>query len=143
MIVAPVADASAQATAAVPGPNRSSSLSPVCSIYCGLWTGVERVSVKAVREALLTAVFVVVFAIVIGVVFLVREWLEAAGLQWPSALDTALSVLVGFVELVMTLRDIVRPDALIAIIIIIITIIISFVIIILFALGGVFRETGR
>jgi hypothetical protein len=104
---------------------------------------VERVSVKAVREALLTAVFVVVFAIVIGVVFLVRGQLEAAGLQWPSALDTALSVLVGFVELVMTLRDIVRPDVLIAIFIIIITIIISFVIIILFALGGVFRETGR
>jgi hypothetical protein len=100
---------------------------------------VERVSVKAVREALLTAVL----AIVIGVVFLVRGQLEAAGLQWPSALDTALSVLVGFVELVMTLRDIVRPDALIAIFIIIITIIISFVIIILFALGGVFRETGR
>ncbi len=96
-------------------------------------------SVKAVREALLTAVL----AIVIGVVFLVRGQLEAAGLQWPSALDTALSVLVGFVELVMTLRDIVRPDALIAIFIIIITIIISFVIIILFALGGVFRETGR
>jgi hypothetical protein len=104
-----------------------------------MWTGVERVSVKAVREALLTAVL----AIVIGVVFLVRGQLEAAGLQWPSALDTALSVLVGFVELVMTLRDIVRPDALIAIFIIIITIIISFVIIILFALGGVFRETGR
>jgi hypothetical protein len=100
---------------------------------------VERVSVKAVREALLTAVL----AIVIGVVFLVRGQLEAAGLQWPSALDTALSVLVGFVELVMTLRDIVRPDALIAIFIIIITIIISFVIIILFAFGGVFRETGR
>jgi uncharacterized membrane protein HdeD (DUF308 family) len=104
-----------------------------------MWTGVERVSVKAVREALLTAVL----AIVIGVVFLVRGQLEAAGLQWPSALDTALSVLVGFVELVMTLRDIVRPDALIAIFIIIITIIISSVIIILFALGGVFRETGR
>jgi uncharacterized membrane protein HdeD (DUF308 family) len=102
------------------------------------WGG-ERVSVKAVREALLTAVL----AIVIGVVFLVRGQLEAAGLQWPSALDTALSVLVGFVELVMTLRDIVRPDALIAIFIIIITIIISFVIIILFAFGGVFRETGR
>jgi len=95
------------------------------------------VSVKAVREALLTAVL----AIVIGVVFLVREWLEAAGLQWPSALDTALSVLVGFVKLVMTLRDIVRSDALIAIFIIII--IILSVIIILFALGGVFRETGR
>jgi len=97
------------------------------------------VSVKAVREALLTAVL----AIVIGVVFLVRGQLEEAGLQWPSALDTALSVLVGFVELVMTLRDIVRPDALIAIFMIIITIIISFVIIILFAFGGVFRETGR
>ena len=96
-------------------------------------------SVKAVREALLTAVL----AIVIGVVFLVRGQLEEAGLQWPSALDTALSVLVGFVELVMTLRDIVRPDALIAIFMIIITIIISFVIIILFAFGGVFRETGR
>jgi hypothetical protein len=31
-----VANTSAQATAAVPGPGWRSSLSPVCSIYCGL-----------------------------------------------------------------------------------------------------------
>ena len=85
-------------------------------------------SVKAVREALLTAVL----AIVIGVVFLVRGQLEAAGLQWPSALDTALSVLFGFIRLVMMLDDIVVLVALIII-----------TIIILFALGGVFREAGR
>jgi hypothetical protein len=105
--------------------------------------GDGRVSVKDLRTIPSIALLTVVLAIVIGVVFLVREQLEATGLPWPSALDTALSVLVGFVKLVMTLRDIVRPDALIAIFIIIITIIISFVIIILFALGGVFRETGR
>jgi uncharacterized membrane protein HdeD (DUF308 family) len=94
--------------------------------------GVERVGVKAVRDilsiALSTVVFVVVFAVVIGLVFPVREWLEAAGLQWPSALDTALSVLFGFIRLVMMLDDIVVLVALI---------------IILFALGVVFREAGR
>jgi len=94
------------------------------------------VSVKAVRDilsiALSTVVFVVVFAIVIGLVFSVREWLEAAGLQWPGALDAALSVLFGFIRLVMMLDDIVVLVALIII-----------TIIILFALGGVFREAGR
>jgi Na+-driven multidrug efflux pump len=94
--------------------------------------GVERVGVKAVRDilsiALSTVVFVVVFAVVIGLVFLVRGQLEAAGLQWPSALDTALSALVGFIRLVMMLDDIVVLVALI---------------IILFALGVVFREAGR
>jgi NADH:ubiquinone oxidoreductase subunit 3 (subunit A) len=97
--------------------------------------GDRRVSVKDLRTIPLIALLTVVLAIVIGLVFFVREQLEATGLPWPSALDTALSVLVGFVGLVMTLYDIVGLVALIAIFIIIIMI--------LFALGGVFREAGR
>jgi uncharacterized protein YebE (UPF0316 family) len=100
------------------------------------WGG-DRVGVKAVRDilsiALSTVVFVVVFAVVIGLVFSVREWLEVAGLPWPSALDTALSALVGFTGLVMMLDDIVVLVALIAMIIGIT----------LSALGVVFGEAGR
>jgi uncharacterized membrane protein HdeD (DUF308 family) len=64
------------------------------------------------------ALLTVVLAIVIGLVFFVREQLEATGLPWPSALDTALSVLVGFVEPIMTPYDIRGLIALIAIFII-------------------------
>jgi hypothetical protein len=98
--------------------------------------GDRRVSVKDLRTIPLIALLTVVLAIVIGLVFFVREEIEATGLPWPSALDTELSVLVGFVGLVMTLYDIVGLVALIAIFIII-------AIIILFALGGAFREAGR
>ena len=57
-----------------------------------------------------------IFIIVLGVVYFVVRQLEAHGLLWP--LDTALSVLVGFVEPIMTLLDIRRLIVLIAIFII-------------------------
>jgi len=59
---------------------------------------------------------VMIFIIVLGVVYFVVRQLEAHGLLWP--LDTALSVLVGFVEPIMTLLDIRRLIVLIAIFII-------------------------
>jgi ABC-type proline/glycine betaine transport system permease subunit len=80
--------------------------------------GDGRVSVKDLRTIPSIALLTVVLAIVIGLVFFVREQLEATGLPWPSALDTALSVLVGFVEPIMTPYDIRRLIALIAIFII-------------------------
>jgi hypothetical protein len=76
------------------------------------------VSAKAVQGAVQVAVAVMIFIIVLGVVYFVREQLEATGLPWPSTLDTALSVLVGFVEPIMTPPDIRRLIALIAIFII-------------------------
>ena len=75
-------------------------------------------SVKDLRTIPSIALLTVVLAIVIGLVFFVREQFEALGLPWPSALDTALSVLVGFVELIMTLLDIRGLVVLIAIFII-------------------------
>jgi hypothetical protein len=93
-------------------------------------------SAKAVQDAVQAATLVVIFFIVLGVAYFFGRQFEALGLPWPSALDTALSVLAGFVELVMTLYDIRGLVAPIAIFIII-------TIIILFALGGVFRGTGR
>jgi uncharacterized membrane protein HdeD (DUF308 family) len=80
--------------------------------------GDGRVSVKDLRTIPLIALLTVVLAIVIGLVFFVREQLEAIGLPWPSALDTALSVLVGFVEPIMTPYDIRGLVVLIAIFII-------------------------
>jgi hypothetical protein len=63
-------------------------------------------SVKAVQDAVQAATLVVIFFIVLGVAYFFGRQFEALGLPWPSALDTALSVLAGFVELVMTLYDI-------------------------------------
>jgi len=59
------------------------------------------VSIQAIGTIPLIVLLTAVFAIVIGIVFFVRGQFEAAGLQWPSALDTALSVLVGFAGLVV------------------------------------------
>jgi uncharacterized membrane protein HdeD (DUF308 family) len=59
-----------------------------------------------------------IFIIVLGVVYFFREQFKALGLPWPSALDTALSVLVGFVEPIMTPPDIRGLVMLIAIFII-------------------------
>jgi len=76
------------------------------------------VSAKAVQDVVWAAVAVVFFIIVLGVVYFVREYIKAIGLPWPSALDTALSVLVGFVKPIMTPYDIRVLVALIAIFII-------------------------
>jgi uncharacterized membrane protein HdeD (DUF308 family) len=76
------------------------------------------VSAKAVQNAVQVATAVMIFIIVLGVIYFVREYIKALGLPWPSALDTALSVLVGFVELIMTLLDIRGLVVLIAIFII-------------------------
>jgi uncharacterized membrane protein HdeD (DUF308 family) len=76
------------------------------------------VSAKAVQDVVRAAVLLVILFMVLGVVYFVREYIKAIGLPWPSALDTALSVLVGFVELIMTLYDIRGLVALIAIFII-------------------------
>ncbi len=76
-------------------------------------------SAKAVQDAVQAATLVVIFMIfiiVLGVVHFVREYIKAIGLSWP--LDIALSVLVGFVELIMTLDDIVGLVVLIAIFVI-------------------------
>ena len=70
-------------------------------------------SAKAVQGAVRAVALVMIFIIVLGVVYFVVRQLEAHGLLWP--LDTALSVLVGFVELIMTLLDIRRLIGLIAI----------------------------
>jgi hypothetical protein len=59
------------------------------------------VSVAAVRAVLPIALLTVVFAIVLGVVYYVRAQLTPAGLQWPSAFDTALNTLTGFGTLVV------------------------------------------
>ncbi len=75
-------------------------------------------SAKAVQDAVRAAAVVVFIFIMLGVAYFVREQFEALGLPWPSALDTALSVLVGFVELIMTLLDIRGLVVLIAIFII-------------------------
>jgi uncharacterized membrane protein HdeD (DUF308 family) len=76
------------------------------------------VSAKAVQGAVQVATAVMFFIIVLGVIYFVREYIKAIGLPWPSALDTALSVLVGFAELVMTPPDIRMLVVLIAIFII-------------------------
>jgi uncharacterized membrane protein HdeD (DUF308 family) len=76
------------------------------------------VSAKAVQDAVQVLALVMIFIIVLGVVNFFREYIKAIGLPWPSALDTALSVLVGFVELIMTPLDIRRLVVLIAIFII-------------------------
>jgi uncharacterized membrane protein HdeD (DUF308 family) len=76
------------------------------------------VSAKAVQDAVQVLALVMIFIIVLGVAYLVVRQFEAHGLPWPSALDTALSVLVGFVELIMTLLDIRGLVVLIAIFII-------------------------
>jgi ABC-type multidrug transport system permease subunit len=76
-----------------------------------------RVSAKAVQDAVQAAAAVMIIFIMLGVIYFVVRQLEAHGLLWP--LDTALSVLVGFVELIMTLDDIVGLVVLIAIFIII------------------------
>jgi uncharacterized membrane protein HdeD (DUF308 family) len=76
------------------------------------------VSAKAVQNSVQVAMAVMIFIIVLGVAYFVREQFEALGLPWPSALDTALSVLVGFVELIMTPPDIRMLVVLIAIFII-------------------------
>jgi hypothetical protein len=76
------------------------------------------VSAKAVQGAVQVATAVMFFIIVLGAIYFVREYIKAIGLPWPSALDTALSVLVGFVELIMTPLDIRKLVALIAIFII-------------------------
>jgi uncharacterized membrane protein HdeD (DUF308 family) len=76
------------------------------------------VSAKAVQDAVQVLALVMIFIIVLGVAYFVREYIKAIGLPWPSALDTALSVLVGFVELIMTPLDIRRLVVLIAIFII-------------------------
>jgi uncharacterized membrane protein HdeD (DUF308 family) len=76
------------------------------------------VSAKAVQNSVQVAMAVMIFIIVLGVVNFVREYIKAIGLPWPSALDTALSVLVGFVELIMTPPDIRMLVVLIAIFII-------------------------
>ena len=75
-------------------------------------------SAKAVQNAVQVLTLVVIFIIVLGVAYFVREYIKAIGLPWPSALDTALSVLVGFVELIMTPLDIRGLVVLIAIFII-------------------------
>lgn len=75
-------------------------------------------SAKAVQSAVQVLALVMFFIIVLGVVYFFREQFEALGLPWPSALDTALSVLVGFVEPIMTPPDIRRLVVLIAIFII-------------------------
>jgi hypothetical protein len=59
------------------------------------------VSVAAVRAVLPIALLTVVFAIVLGVVYYVRAQLAPAGLQWPSAFDTALNTLTSFGTLVV------------------------------------------
>jgi hypothetical protein len=74
------------------------------------------VNAKAVQDAVQTVALVVIFIIVLGVVYFVVRELEAHGLLWP--LDIALSVLVGFVEPIMTPLDIRRLVVLIAIFII-------------------------
>jgi ABC-type multidrug transport system permease subunit len=74
------------------------------------------VSAKAVQDAVQAAAAVMIIFIMLGVIYFVVRQLEAHGLLWP--LDTALSVLVGFVELIMTLLDIRGLIALIAIFII-------------------------
>jgi Na+-driven multidrug efflux pump len=76
------------------------------------------VSAKAVQGAVQVATAVMFFIIVLGVIYFVREYIKAIGLPWPSALDTLLSVLVGFVEPIMTLYDIRGLVVLIAIFII-------------------------
>ena len=75
-------------------------------------------SAKAVQGAVQVLALVMFFIIVLGVIYFVREYIKAIGLPWPSALDTALSVLVGFVEPIMTPYDIRGPVVLIAIFII-------------------------
>jgi Na+-driven multidrug efflux pump len=75
-------------------------------------------SAKAVQGAVQVLALVMFFIIVLGVTYFVREQFEALGLPWPSALDTTLSVLVGFVELIMTPPDIRKLVALIAVFII-------------------------
>ncbi|MCC5990332.1 MAG: hypothetical protein LM558_02315 [Thermosphaera sp.] len=93
-------------------------------------------SAKAVQDAVQVLALVMIFIIVLGVAYFFGRQFEALGLPWPSVLDTLLSILVGFVELIMTLYDIrglVVPIA----------IFITITIIILIALGGVFRGTGR
>jgi hypothetical protein len=62
---------------------------------------VRGVSVAAVRAVLPIALLTVVFAIVLGVVYYVRSQLGPAGLQWPSAFDTALNTLTSFGTLVV------------------------------------------
>jgi len=59
------------------------------------------VSVAAVRAVLPIVLLTVVFAIVLGVVYYVKAQLGPAGLQWPSAFDTALSTLTSFGTLVV------------------------------------------
>jgi Na+-driven multidrug efflux pump len=76
------------------------------------------VSAKAVQGAVQVLALVMFFIIVLGVIYFVREYIKAIGLPWPSALDTALSVLVGFVEPIMTPPDIRGLVVLIAIFII-------------------------
>jgi uncharacterized membrane protein HdeD (DUF308 family) len=76
------------------------------------------VSAKAVQNSVQVAMAVMIFIIVLGIVYFVREYIKAIGLPWPSALDTALSVLVGFVEPIMTPPDIRMLVVLIAIFII-------------------------
>jgi hypothetical protein len=73
------------------------------------------VSAKAVQNSVQVAMAVMIFIIVLGIVYFVREYIKAIGLPWPSALDTALSVLVGFVEPIMTPPDIRMLVVLIAI----------------------------
>jgi uncharacterized membrane protein HdeD (DUF308 family) len=75
-------------------------------------------AVQGVVRAAVAVVIFMIFIIVLGVVYFVREYIKAIGLPWPSALDTALSVLVGFVELIMTPPDIRMLVVLIAIFII-------------------------
>jgi hypothetical protein len=62
---------------------------------------VRGVSVSAVRAVLPIVLLTVVFAITLGVVYYVRAQLAPAGLQWPSAFDTALSTLTSFGTLVV------------------------------------------
>ncbi|MCC5990119.1 MAG: hypothetical protein LM558_01225 [Thermosphaera sp.] len=58
-------------------------------------------SVVAVRAVLPIVLLTVVFAITLGVVYYVKAQLNPAGLQWPSAFDTALSTLTSFGTLVV------------------------------------------
>jgi uncharacterized membrane protein HdeD (DUF308 family) len=76
------------------------------------------VSAKTVQDVVWAAVSLVILFMVLGVIYFVREYIKAIGLPWPSALDTALSVLVGFVEPIMTPPDIRMLVVLIAIFII-------------------------
>jgi hypothetical protein len=76
------------------------------------------VSAKAVQGAVQVAMAVMFFIIVLGAIYFVGEYIKAIGLPWPCALDTALSVLVGFVEPIMTPYDIRGLVVLIAIFII-------------------------